>query len=375
MSTLGPAYSLIGMVDEDLEGDFGCIGGPAGRVPLPAVTPHIQKAMAIAASSSDGSWILQLKGSNQRNPVKRADMIRLSQRGVYYRNGQWYGNNDALSNDDATWKNLQLWRTHDTPPPPDKSILGKVTRTVGSVTKTVGNTIGDVPIAGDVARFVGQQASFVSTPFRMGAGFVTGMATGGLSGAVEGAKKQAEVTMREGKRYLASPLIRQGTKGLALLFPPLAPVAAGVEAANQLIKAIDSGDPLAAAAAVATIATTTELAALGNPEAIAGMKYINDAKDVLGSKLPALPVQAAKLGARFAPPPGATVEQSIRAADSLLDDAGGIRGKVAKDTANSLIKQTVTAAKAGDPSAIMGATILKKVRGAQLAKLAAKVRR
>lgn len=254
---------------------------------------------------------------------------------------------------------------------PGKAIRG-IGRSVKRVTRKVKKTIDKVPVVRDIAKAQTQFWNLQATPYRLAGGFIVGGLTGGPKGAFDAAKEQGEVTIREGKRFIQNPAVRYGTKGAAIVFPPLTPVAAGIEAANQAIAAIESKDPVKAAFALSTVANTAAAAAGGDPGAARAIKALKAVRDgTLQAKDYAEEgAKAMKLGARFNIPKGTTALKAAKAADSLLSKAKGKAGKVAATHAQAIIKQTTAAAKAGDKQAKQAATVLAKVNNAQNAKAA-----
>ncbi len=236
-------------------------------------------------------------------------------------------------------------------------------------------TVDKVPVVREVAAFTTQRANLIYTPYRTAGGFVKGVATGGgLRGGLAGAKHEGiDVTKREAKRFIQNPVVRYGSKGAAVIFPPLTPVAVGVEAANLTIQAVEQKDKKKAMQALEMVANTAAAANAGDEDAMRTIRTIKAVKD--GTLTAATvakhikddePMKALKLGARFTIPKNATASQVALAADKLLSTA---KGKGAKATsAMSIIKQTVAAAKAGDPAAKKGAVALAKVHKAQARK-------
>lgn len=244
-----------------------------------------------------------------------------------------------------------------------KSITNPLTKPIGRAANTV---IDKVPLARDVVNLASTEATLFLTAPRFLAGASKGLVTGGLKGAARGIKDEAAITAREGRRYIQSPIIRYGTKGAAVLFPALTPVAAGVEAANQLIAAVEGKDPIKAALAVGTIANTVAAANGGDLEALRAVKTIKAVKDgVIPSSLgKVLPNMAKPL---FTIAKGATGKQAIAAAHSILTIAKG-QGNLspsAVKAAQSVIKNTISAAKTGNVKAKAGAVVLAKVHKAQ----------
>ena len=242
-------------------------------------------------------------------------------------------------------------------------------------------TIDRIPIVRDVSKAVTQRLNLINTPYRVAGGFIAGTYTGGIRGGIAGAKHEAiDVTVREGKRFIRNPIVRHGIKGAAIIFPPLTPVAAGVEAANLTLKAAESKNKKDAAAALEAIANTAVAASGGDPDAMRAIRTIKAVKDgklipqdymptgtnAFQSGLASLgvdPIMAAKLGARFTIPKGASALSVVKAADKLLTNA-----KRGNNTAKSVIAQTIAAARVGDPAAKKGAVALAKVHKAQKAK-------
>jgi len=245
----------------------------------------------------------------------------------------------------------------------------KLSRAVKSVGKTVTkpiakplNTVIDkVPLARDVVKFTTQKANLILTPERFLAGAAQGLVTGGLKGAARGIKDQAEVTKREARRFIQNPVVRYGTKGAALIFPPLTPVAAGVEAANQVIAAIQGKDPIKAALALTTVANSVAAANGGDIDALRAVKTIKAVKDGV---LPKGVTDMAKK-VSFSLPKGVTKKQAVTAAHGLLTVAKGAGSAAAAKAAQEAIKNTVAKAKAGDPVAKASAKVLAVVHKAQ----------
>lgn len=248
-------------------------------------------------------------------------------------------------------------------------------RAVATAKSVKAKTVDRVPVVREVVAFSTQRANLIYTPYRAMGGFVKGVATGGgIKGGLAEAKREGiDVTMREGKRFIQNPVVRYGSKGAAVIFPPLTPVAVGVEAANLTIQAVEQKDKKKAAEAAEMLLNTAAAANAGDPDAMRTIKTIKAVKD--GALTAAQvakhikddePMKALKLGARFTVPNGATPQQVAVAADKLLSVAAstGVKATAAK----SLIAQTLAAAKAGDPAAVKGAIALAKVRKAQIKK-------
>lgn len=247
------------------------------------------------------------------------------------------------------------------------------------VKRAKAKTIDKVPVVRDIAQVVTTRANLINTPYRVAGGFIQGVYTGGLRGGVKGAKHEAiDVTKREAKRFVQNPIVRHGVKGAAIIFPPLTPAAAGIEAANLTIKAVESKNKQDAMLALEAVANTAAAATAGDPDAMRAIKTI---KAVRSGKLPSVlpkgknpfqagleslgvqPMAAAKLGARFVIPKGAKALTVAKAADKLLTKA-----KAGDGAATSIIKQTLAAAKAGDKPSKAGAVALAKVHKAQKSK-------
>jgi hypothetical protein len=246
---------------------------------------------------------------------------------------------------------------------PIRSVSRAVKTVTNPLTKPLGRVIDKVPLAGDVVRFSTQKANLFFTPARFLYGAGSGFVTGGLKGASRGVEEQAKVTAREGRRFIQNPVVRYGTKGAALIFPPLVPVAAGVEAANQAIAAIEGNDPIKAAFALATVANSVAAANGGDLDALRAVKTIKavrEGRDILGK------AQTMAKTVSFAIPNGATKAQAITAANTLINAAKGTGSAKAKAAALTIIKNTAKAAKRGDPKAKAGAVVLAAVNKAHI---------
>lgn len=246
-----------------------------------------------------------------------------------------------------------------------------VSRTVKSVTnpltRPIGRAVMKIPLAKEAASLVVSEANLFLTPTRFLTAIPQGLVTGGLKGAARSIKHEAEVTARESKHYVQNPIIRYGTKGAALVFPALTPVAAGVEAANQLVAAIEGKDPIKAALALTTIANTAAAATGGDLDAMRAIKTIKAVKDNLIPKNIDLGKVAdmAKKTAIFTVPKGASSAKAAAAAHAILSIAKGAGSNSAAMAAQSVIKNTVTKAKAGDTAAKKGAAVLALVHKKQ----------
>lgn len=245
--------------------------------------------------------------------------------------------------------------------------LRSVSRSVKSVTnpltRPIGRAVSKIPLAGDAVRFTTQKANLFFTPARFLYGAGSGFLSGGFKGASRGIKEEAKVTVREGKGFIQNPIVRYGSKGAALVFPPLVPVAAGVEAANQTIAAIEGRDPIKAALALTTVANSVAAANGGDLDALRAVKTIKAVRDgTIPATLGKVTVMARNM--TFAIPKGATKVQAITAAHSLLNAAKGAGTAKAKATALAIIRNTAAQAKKGDKKAKAGAAVLTAVQKA-----------
>lgn len=103
---------------------------------------------------------------------------------------------------------------------------------------------------------------------------------GGAKGAIKAAKAE-----------LKNPVRRAAVKAAALVFPPIAPAAAGLEAANRVLDASESGSASEKAKAIAQIAATYALAEEGDAGAKKGLAFLSQAKKIRPPK-----TAASKLG-------------------------------------------------------------------------------
>ena len=245
---------------------------------------------------------------------------------------------------------------------PIRSISRGVKTVTNPLTKPIGRTLSKVPLAKEVASLVSSEANLFLTPTRFLAGAAQGLVTGGLKGAARSIKHEAEVTAREAKHYVQNPIIRYGTKGAAIIFPALTPVAAGVEAANQLVAAIEGKDPIKAALALTTIANTAAAANGGDLEALRAIKTIKAVKDGVIPKELGKVTDMAK--ATFSIPKGASSKQAAAAAHAVLTIAKGAGSRSSVVAAQNVIKNTVAQAKKGDPKAKKAAAVLALVHKA-----------
>lgn len=251
--------------------------------------------------------------------------------------------------------------------------LKKVSRAIKTVTnpvtKPIGRAVDHIPIAKDVVKFTTQRANLLLTPERFLVGAARGLVTGGLKGAARGIKDEAAVTAREGRRFIQNPVVRYGTKGAALIFPPLTPVAAGVEAANQVIAAVKDKDPVKAALALTVVANTVVAAQGGDLDALRAVKTIKAVKDgaipkELGKLVPKELGKVTEMGkniASFAIPKGADKTKTLKAATSLLSMAHGAGSLSSTKAAQLVIKNTIAKAKTGDKNAEAAAKVLAAV--------------
>lgn len=244
-----------------------------------------------------------------------------------------------------------------------KTVTNPLTRPIGRAANTV---IDKVPLARQVANLVSNEATLFLTAPRFLASASQGLVTGGLKGAARGIKDEAKITARNAKAYVQNPIIRYGTKGAAIIFPALTPVAAGVEAANQLVAAVEGKDPIKAALAITTIANTAVAANGGDLEALRAIKTIKAVKDgAIPKEVTDMATKAGK--AVFSIPKGADPKKAVAAAHSVLSIAKGV-GKMSPSAikaAQTVIKNTVSKAKTGDPKAKAAAALLAKVHKAQ----------
>jgi hypothetical protein len=242
--------------------------------------------------------------------------------------------------------------------------LRSVSRSVKSVTnpltRPIGRAVSKIPLAGDAVKFTTQKANLFFTPARFLYGAGSGFLKGGLKGASRGIKEEAKVTVRESKGFIQNPIVRYGSKGAALVFPPLVPVAAGVEAANQTIAAIEGRDPIKAALALTTVANSVAAANGGDLDALRAVKTIAAVRSGAIPKDLGKAISMTK-SLSFAIPKGATKTQAITAAHSLLNAAKGAGTAKAKSAALTIIRNTAAQAKKGNPKAKAGAAVLAAV--------------
>lgn len=246
-----------------------------------------------------------------------------------------------------------------------KSLSRAVKTVTNPLTRPIGRAASKIPLAKDAVNFTTQKANLFFTPARFLYGAGSGFLGGGFKGASRGIKEQAKVTVREGKGFIQNPIVRYGSKGAAIVFPPMVPVAAGVEAANQTIAAIEGKDPVKAAFALATVANSVAAAQGGDPDALRAVKTIKAVRDgAIPPKLGKAVTTMAK-GISFAIPKGATKTQAITAAHKLLNVAKGSSSAKAQRAAVNVIKNTIAQAKRGDKKSKAGAAVLKAVHLAQ----------
>lgn len=216
---------------------------------------------------------------------------------------------------------------------------------------TLGQSLLKVPVLGDAIKLGEQVTHVVSEPVLLaGAGILHGK---------RGIKKELGAAKRDLRRSIQNPVLRQGIKGLALVMPALTPVAAGVEAANQLIKAAKSKNP---GKALEIIASTAAEAATGNPDAARAISTLKAVKN--GALQVGDVVRKAQdtMGVKFSLPKGVTKNKAVTAANTLLKKA-----KSGNSTAMSIVRQTVAAAKMPGASKNVkaGAKVLAVVHKAQ----------
>lgn len=117
------------------------------------------------------------------------------------------------------------------------------------------------------------------------------------------AKGGAQGALNHARKELKNPVRGLAIKAVAIVFPPTAPAAAGLEAVNRVLDAAESGDTAAAAKATAQIAATYALGELGDPGALKAVQYFNKAKEMRknipkGALTPAGHPRVAVCGAR-----------------------------------------------------------------------------
>lgn len=245
--------------------------------------------------------------------------------------------------------------------------LRNISRSVKSVTnpltRPIGRAVSKIPLAKDAVNFTTQKANLFFTPARFLYGAGSGFLSGGFKGASREVKEQAKVTVREGKGFIQNPIVRYGTKGAAIVFPPLVPVAAGVEAANQTIAAIEGKDPIKAALALTTVANSVAASQGGDLDAL---RFVKTLKAVRSGAIPSTlgKVSTMAKNVSFAIPKGATKTQAITAAHSLLNVAKGAGTAKAKAAALAIIRRTAVQAKKGDKRALAGVAVLTAVQKA-----------
>lgn len=101
----------------------------------------------------------------------------------------------------------------------------------------------------------------------------TNLALAALKGGPQGALNAA-------KQELRNPVRAAAVSAASLIFPPLAPAAAGLVAANRVLDASEKGSPAEKAKAIAQIAATYALAESGNVGAQKGVEFLNQAKKI-----------------------------------------------------------------------------------------------
>jgi hypothetical protein len=139
-------------------------------------------------------------------------------------------------------------------------VTGDAIRVADKVLKSkVANTIQKIASNPVVSTVLGNVALPVA--------FGIAAAKGGAKGALAHARKE-----------LKNPVRGAAIKAVAVIFPPTAPAAAGLEAVNRVLDAAESGDEVAAAKATAQIAATYALGELKDPGALKAIEYFNKAK-------------------------------------------------------------------------------------------------
>lgn len=111
-------------------------------------------------------------------------------------------------------------------------------------------------------------------PITVPGNIALGMARNGPAGALAAAKAE-----------LRNPVRRAAVTALGAVFPPAAPAAVALNAANVLLDAAESGDPLAAAKAVAQIASAAAGADAGIPH-LAEVSSVIDQAKAMRDKVP-----------------------------------------------------------------------------------------
>lgn len=114
-------------------------------------------------------------------------------------------------------------------------------------------------------------------PIVLPAHLISAGVQGGVDGAVDAAKQE-----------LRNPVRRAAIKVAAVIFPPAAPAAVGLEAANRLLDAAESKDPVEAAKAAASLGAIIGLSDAGDIDAQKTLGVVNQAKKAREtlSKLP-----------------------------------------------------------------------------------------
>lgn len=148
--------------------------------------------------------------------------------------------------------------------------LGSITRSVSRAAKgavhAVTSTAGKIPGVSPAYRTLGRvmRNPIVSTAWgqvTVPGNIALGLAKGGPKGALDAAKAE-----------LRNPVRRAAVTALGTVFPPAAPAAVALNAANVLLDSYESKDPVAAAKAVAQIASVAAGVDAGDPH----MKMVAD---------------------------------------------------------------------------------------------------
>lgn len=221
-------------------------------------------------------------------------------------------------------------------------IIGGIGRSIRRTSKTISRAAKKIPIAGEgikasekfvkgpVARTFEKAihdpwVQTIGTPVVLPAHLIHGAATGGLKGAARAAKEE-----------LKNPVRRWVVRGVGVIFPPAAPAAVALEAANITLNAVESKDPVKAAKAVAQIGAIAAGAELGDSEATRALEFIQKAEKVKqgASSLPIAELAGewvsddaaqrilGELHSKFSP-------AELRAAVNTLHEAASVTGKQA----------------------------------------------
>jgi len=167
-----------------------------------------------------------------------------------------------------------------------KSALAFVGRQIDHVTKGVTRTAKHVPglghairagekvLKGPIGDLVHKVLSnpvvdTVFGPVTVPANLAFGAATGGVKGATDAAKVE-----------LKNPVRRAATKLVGVIFPPAAPAAVALEAANRVLDALEKGDAVAAAKAAAQIGSAVALGEEGDAHAKEILGTLDKAREI-----------------------------------------------------------------------------------------------